>query len=156
MRRGIRLILAGLLFVPLLSATPWAYAYNGYPGDRGYQPEPGSVRGYQRPGSLRIQKGMTEEGYYVHVYLQGLQPEDIQVFVRHNRLILQSLQEDEYGQLGPVSHSVSRWHRRFRKQLRLPYDADGSRMTRTTKDGVLEIYIPRVSPPLPSAPVPQQ
>jgi HSP20 family molecular chaperone IbpA len=156
MRRNIRLTFRSLLLVTLVPAIVWAYDDYGYPGNRGYQPYPGWANSYQQPRSLRIQKGMTEEGYYVYVYLQGLQADDVQVFVQRNRLVLQSVQDDEYGQFSPSAGRVSRSYRRFRKQLRLPYDADGSRMTKTTRNGSLEIYIPRVRYPMPSEPFPEQ
>ena len=154
----ICLIFTGLLCAALLPSTAWTYDNYGYPGDRGYQPYPGAAAHYQsqRRGSLRLEKGTTEEGYYVRVYLDGLQPDEIQVFVRRNRLVLQSAQDDEYGQLSPGSQSFSRSHRHFRKQVQLPYDADGTRITTDAKDGVMEIYIPRAGQHMPSRPFPEK
>lgn len=152
----IRPIFACLLCAALWPSTALTYDPYGYPGDRGYLPGPGASAHYQRRGSLRLQKGMTEEGYYVRVYLEGIQPDEIQVFVRRNRLVLQSARDDQHGQFTPGSHSFSRSYSRFRKQVPLPYDADWSRMTKEAKDGVMDIYIPRVRHQAPARPFPEQ
>ena len=114
-----------------------------YPGDRGYFPYAGSAEGNHYLGSLQLQTGMTEDGYYVRAYLEGLRPEDLQIYLRRNRLVLQIAQGDRYGLYNPHARRASRWHMRFRRQLRLPYDADWARMTMSTGNGLMEIYIPR-------------
>ena len=93
---------------------------------------------------------MTEDGYYVRAYLGGLHPDDVQVYLRRNHLVLQAAQGDRRGLYKPDTHRVSQWKMRFRKQLRLPYDADTNRMTMTTENGIIEIYFPRRSQYLPN------
>lgn len=97
---------------------------------------------------------MTRDGYYVRAYTEGLAPEDIQVYLRRNRLVLQVAQSDRYGLRDPGARSSSQWQMRVRKQLRLPYDADVTGMTTSTDNGILEIFIPRWNPALPGEPFP--
>ncbi len=102
---------------------------------------------------LRIQTGMTGDGYYVRANIEGLRPGDIQVYLRRNRLVLQVEQSDRYGLRDPGARSTSQWQMRVRKQLRLPYDADVTGMTTSTDNGIMEIFIPRRSQYLPVDPL---
>ena len=134
MRQSTNLLFASVLFAALLPVTVWGYGFYDYQGDRN-----------NRPVSLRVHTGMTDDGYYVRAHIEGLRPEDVQVYVRRNRLILQIVQGDQYGRYNPDARRASQWQMRLRKQLRLPYDADWSRMTTSTKNGIMEIHIPRRS-----------
>jgi len=86
---------------------------------------------------------MTGDGYYVRAWLEGLDPGYLQVYLRGNRLVLQIARSDRTGVQRPDASRVSRWQMRFRRQLRLPYDADRTGMTTRAKNGIMEIYIPR-------------
>jgi len=85
---------------------------------------------------------MAENGYYVRIHLDGLRPEDIHVYLQRNHLVLQIAQGGQYGLYNPNARRVSQWQTHFRRQLRLPYDADVTRMTTSTMNGIMEIYIP--------------
>jgi HSP20 family molecular chaperone IbpA len=152
MQRNTHLLSLSVLFMALLPVTVWGYGFSDYRGYGSDSPYAGSAGGHHYPGSLRLQTGMTEDGYYVRAYLEGLRPEDLQVYLRRNRLVLQIAQGDRYGLYNPDARSDSRWQMRFRRQLRLPYDADGARMTTSTKNGIMEIYIPRRNRYLPTDP----
>jgi len=156
MRQIIHMTFVSILLAALLPVTAWGSGYAGYPGDRNYQPYAGSAGGSHHSGSLRIQKGMSEDGYYVRVWLDGLRPEDVQVYLRRNRLVLRVVQSDQYGLVSPYARRSSQWQMSFRRQLRLPYDADGTRMTTSTQDGIMEIYIPRRGQEVPADPSPDQ
>ena len=136
-------LIAGILFATLLPVTAWGYGFAGYPGDRSYLPYAGPASGNHYRGSLRTQTGMTGDGYYVRARLDGLRPEDVQVYVQRNRLVMQTAQGGRQGPRNSRAHGTSRWQISFRRQLRLPRDADWTRMTTSTKDGILEIYLPR-------------
>ena len=140
MRRNIHLLFASSLFAVLLPVTVWGYGFYDYHGDRNYLSYTGSAGGHRYPGSLRLRTGVTEDGYYLRAYLEGLRPEDVQVYLRRNRLVIQISQGEQYN---PDGRGVSQWQMRLRRQLRLPYDADWTRMTKSTKKGIMEIYIPR-------------
>ena len=146
MRQKIHSLLAGILFAALLPVTAWGFDYYDYPGGGGYGPYAGPEGGRYSSGSLRLEKGMTEDGYYVRAWLDGLNPEDIQVSVRRNRLVLEVDQSHRYAQENSSARRFSQWHMSTRRQLRLPYDADFAHITTSSKDGVLEILIPRRNP----------
>ena len=142
MQQRTQLLFVSVLFAALLPVTVLGYGIFDYHVDRRYLPYAGSERGHHYSGSLRLQTGMTEDGYYVRANIQGLRPEDVQVYLRHNRLVLQITQGNQHGSYSPDVRRASQWQMRFRKQLRLPYDADVSRMTTSTKNGIMEIYMP--------------
>ena len=143
MHRRIRLLLSVFLVTALLPATVWSYDYYAEPGGRGYMPYPRSPGGYHRHTGAHFETGMSEDGYYVRVYLEGISPEEVQVFVRYNTLVVQSAQSHEYGMGNRGAFRVARSQASFRKRLRLPFDADANRMQTTSENGVLQIYIPR-------------
>ena len=141
MQRSTNLLFASVLFAALLPVTVWGYGFYDYQGDRN-----------NRPVSLRVHTGMTEDGYYVRAHIEGLRPEDVQVYLQRNRLVLQTTQGDQYGLHNPNARRGSQWQMSFRRQLRLPYDADATRMTTSTENGIIEIYIPRRSQYMPADP----
>lgn len=143
MRGKIRLLFVVLLFSAALPAIAWGYVLPDRYGDRSAFPCPGSLEGHRHRGALRLRTGEARDGYYVYVCLDGLHPDDIQVYIRHNRLVLQVAQGDRHGLYQTDVRGVSQWKMRVRRQLRLPYDADANRMTTTMKNDVIEIYIPR-------------
>jgi HSP20 family molecular chaperone IbpA len=150
MRRISQLLIAGLLLTAALSLQGYALADD--PGGQDYQPYAGYATGRNAAPSLHIRTGMTADGYHVRAYLGGLRPEDVEVVVRGNRLVLQTVQSNVYRSTGPDARSIAQWHMRLRRQLRLPYDADWTRMTMTTENGIMDIYIPRRNQYLPDAP----
>ena len=86
---------------------------------------------------------MTADGYVVRAWLDGLNPDDVQVYLRRNRLVLEAAQGARYGHDRPDARGVSEMSMRFRRYLRLPYDADPGRMKVTAEKGIIEITIPR-------------
>ena len=139
MRQSTYLLFVSVLFGALLPVTVWGYGSAPYPGDSDYHSQAWSTGGHHYSGSLRLQTGMTEGGYYVRIYLDGLRPGDIHVSLLRNRLVLQIAQGGQHGSSRPNVRGVSRWQMHFRRQLRLPYDADVARMTMSTKNGIMEI-----------------
>lgn len=143
MQQRTRLLFASVLLTAFLPVTVWGYGIFDYHGDRHYLPYAGSERGHYDSGSLHLQTGMTEDGYYVRANFQGLRPEDVQVYLKRNRLVLQITQGNQHGLYSPDARRASQWQMGFRKQLRLPYDADVTRMTTRVMNGTMEINIPR-------------
>jgi HSP20 family molecular chaperone IbpA len=152
MRQRIHVTFISILFAAMLPVTAWGSGFADYPGDRSYHPYSGPAGGSHYSGSLRVEKGMTGDGYYVRAWLDGLRPEDVQVYLQRNRLVLQTTQGDRYGQHNLNARRGSHWQMSFRRQLRLPYDADATRMTTSTENGIIEIYIPRRSQYMPTDP----
>jgi HSP20 family molecular chaperone IbpA len=152
MCQSTRLLFATIVFMALLPVTAWGYGLSDYPGDRSYPPYAGPAGGHHFSGSLRLQTGITGDGYHLRAWLDVLHPEDVHVYLQHNHLVLQIDQGDQYGRHNHNARSVSQWQIRFRRQLQLPYDADWSRMVVTRKNGIMEIYIPRSSQNMPINP----
>ena len=152
MQKRTRLLFVSVLYAALLPVTVWGYGIYDYNGDRRHLPYTGSEEGHHYSGSLRLQRGMTEEGYYVRANIQGLRPEDVQVYLQRNRLVLQIAQDEQHRSYNPDALGASQWQMRFRRQIRLPYDADGTRMKISTMNGIMEIYIPRRSQYVPAIP----
>jgi HSP20 family molecular chaperone IbpA len=143
-RPAMHWLSACVLLGALLPVTGWCQGPAGYPGAWNYPPYAGATRGYHYhyTGSLRVQTGTSEDGYYVRVRLDGLRPGDIQVYVRHGRLVLQTGQGGESGPYRPGARGDMQWQVHVRRELRLPYDADVSRMTTSTENGIMEILLP--------------
>lgn len=152
MQHSTQWLFAGVLFAAMLPATVWSYGFYDYHGDRSHSPYAGSTGGNHYSGSLRLQRGMTEDGYYVRAYLEGITPEDVQVYVQRNRLVLRVAQGDRRGRHAADIRGSSQWRVNFTRKLRLPYDADYTRIRTTTENGIMEIYMPRRSRYVPADP----
>jgi HSP20 family molecular chaperone IbpA len=146
MRQSIRWLFASVLFGALLPMIAWGYGLAPYPGDRDHRPYTGSTRVHHSSGSVRVKTGITEEGYYVRIQLDGLRPEDIHVYLQRNCLVLQTRKAGQHSSNNPNTRRLSQWQIHFRRQLRLPYDADVTRMTTSTRNGSMEIYLPAILP----------
>jgi HSP20 family molecular chaperone IbpA len=137
--------LASFLLAVVLPATVWGYGSYDQRYSRSYVPYSAAADGSRHASSLKLQTGMDESGYYVRAYLKGLTPEDVQVYVRHNRLVFRVSQGDRRSQQSVNRPGSSYWRMSYTRKLRLPRDADWMQMSTTTKDGVLEIHLPRKS-----------
>ncbi|MGB5426852.1 MAG: Hsp20/alpha crystallin family protein [Gammaproteobacteria bacterium] len=156
MQYSIHRLIVTILFAALLPVSAWGYGFYDAPANSVTLPHAGAERSNRHSASLRLHTGETEDGYYVRTYIEGLRPEDIQVFIRRNRLVVQVEQGDRYGLSRPDNRRNSQWRMQFRKQLRLPYDADWTRMTTSTTNGTMEIYIPRRDLYMPANPLPMR
>ena len=85
MQQSTHFLFAGVFLAALLPVTVWGYGAYDYRGDRSHYPYAVSAGGNHHSGSLRLQTGETEDGYYLRAYLEGLTPEDVHVYVRRNR-----------------------------------------------------------------------
>ena len=142
MRKSIHLLFVSVLVGALLPVTVWGYGFAASPRDRNYLSHAESAGGHHYSGSLRLQTGITGDGYYVRIHLDGLRPEDIHISLQRNYLVVQIAQGGQYGTHNSTARSASQWQMSFRRQLRIPYDADVTRMTTSTKNGIMDIYMP--------------
>jgi HSP20 family molecular chaperone IbpA len=143
MQPATRLLFTCVLLAAWLPVTAWSHDSYVYSTDWDYRLDTGPAGGNRDAGSLRLQRGVTRDGYFVRGYLDGLGAGDVEVFPWRNRLVVQIARGDRQEQYDRGARGVSRWQMRLRKQLRLPYDADWRRMTKSTNNGILEIRIPR-------------
>jgi len=118
---------------------------NGYsvpPAHPTFRPYPYAAR-----PRIHVEKAMYEEGYLVRVYTQGITPEDIEVVAAdRGRLRLRSemSRQGEWQSEEPYRRSSMSSRSSIRRTVRLPYDADASKLTTSVEEGVLEIRIPRM------------
>jgi len=152
MQQSTHLLFAGVFLAASLPVNVWGYGSYDYQGDRSHYPYAVSARGNNYSSSLRLQTGETEDGYYLRAYLEGLTPEDVQVYVQRNRLVLRVAQGDRRGPHTADVRGSSQWRMNVTRKLRLPYDADYTRMRTTTENGIMEIYMPRRSRYVPADP----
>ena len=142
MRKSIHLLFVSVLVGALLPVTVWGYGFAASPRDRNYLPHAESSGGHRYSGSLRLQTGITGDGYYLRIHLDGLRPGDIHVSLQRNYLVLKIAQGGQHGPYNSNARSTSLWQMHFRRQLRIPYDADVTRMTTSMKNSIMEIYMP--------------
>jgi len=124
------------------------------------QPEPGDPAPYVDrmrrppypsavPSRIYLEKARYEEGYLLRVHTTGVKAEDIQVQADRGRLRLRvdRSRQGEWQSEQPYRRSSVSSRSSIRRSVRLPYDADGSRLTTSVENGVLEIRIPaRMTP----------
>jgi len=161
-------IIAGPLLLLAMASAVSAGNESSYPGPD-YVPEPYGL-GYPAPGHavppahpmsrrypyeapsrIHVQKAMYEGGYLVRVYTRGITPEDIEVVADRGRLRLRSerSRQREWQSETPYRRSSMSTRSSIRRTLRLPYNADATRLTTSVEEGVLEIRIPAKEAPGP-------
>jgi HSP20 family molecular chaperone IbpA len=120
---------------------PPAHGYQAPHAHPMFRPQP-----YAPPARIHVQKAMYEDGYLLRVYTQGLAPEDIEVVADRGRLRLRSerSRQREWQSEQPYWRSSMSSRSSVRRSIRLPYDADGAKLTTSVEEGVLEIRIPRM------------
>lgn len=132
-------MLLSLLLVPV--AYSWGPGYGGYPGYGA--PNPGQwSRGQDIRKGLHIEKTRDERGYVLKVHLSGIDPGAIEVQVVSGSLLLRSAQSGVTQQSGDYGRSFFSHSFSMNRRVRLPYDADASRMARSDSAGLIEIVLP--------------
>ena len=89
-----------------------------------------------------IEQRQWPAGYGVTLYLQDRRTADIYLSVEGNSLVVRSAHQEREapdGAFGPVFTQFGS----FSQRLTLPIDADMGRMHFSSRDGVIEIFIPR-------------
>ena len=104
---------------------------------------------YAAPSRIYLEKTRYEEGYLLRVHTTGVKAEDIQVQADRGRLRLRvdRSRQGEWQSEQPYRRSSVSSRSSIRRSVRLPYDADGSRLTTRVENGVLEIRITARMPP---------
>jgi len=121
-------------------------SYPPYYGDRGYRPPPTPyVRRSTGLGSMRMERGMSKEGYTLKIYLDGRSPKAIQIRPFHNRLVISSDSLEVQREQDRGGYRYSRQWGGSSRTVRLPGDADAKGLVRTDGEDVIDISIPRMS-----------
>lgn len=82
-----------------------------------------------------------EKFYQIDVELPGVKPEDIDVSIRENNLILHGEKRFSREETGRTFYFSEREYGAFQRAFRLPPDADPDAVEVVFKDGVLSIRI---------------
>jgi HSP20 family protein len=105
------------------------------------------------PGAMRLMAEMppvpamdlveNEGGYEVTVELPGIDLKDVELKVRDDMLTLRGEKRAETERNDKDLHVSERRYGSFQRSLRLPPDADASRIEATCANGVLSITLPK-------------
>jgi HSP20 family molecular chaperone IbpA len=148
------LVTAGSLLLLATASCVFAWNSPGYYSDRGYA-RGGYGAGYPRhrpfeygirAPRIHMEKARYEDGYLLRVQSEGIKAENIEVLADRGRLRLRSemSRQSEWQSEEPYRRSHLSSRGSIARTIRLPYDADASKLTTTVNDGVLEIRIPRL------------
>ena len=82
-----------------------------------------------------------ENAYEINVELPGVKPEDVDVSIHDNNLIVRGEKKSEHEERGKTYFFSEREYGSFQRTFRLPPDADGQNIDATFGDGVLCLKI---------------
>ncbi|HEY6333756.1 MAG TPA: Hsp20/alpha crystallin family protein [Blastocatellia bacterium] len=83
----------------------------------------------------------TPEGWKIKFDLAGIRPDDIEVLVADNKLIVRGLRRDSFITKGWSYHQLEITYSRFERVLSIPCELAGSRIRSEYKDGWLVIHL---------------
>jgi HSP20 family protein len=86
----------------------------------------------------------TETEYLVKAELPGVKREDVKVTQEDGVLTIEGERKYEKEEKGEKAHRVERFYGTFSRSFSLPDDADAKAIRAETKDGVLNVHIPKV------------
>ena len=99
------------------------------------------VRAHWTP---RINLSETDKQYEVSVDLPGMQPDALNVELKHGDLWINGERHGVTEEKGKSWHRVERCHGQFRRTVRLGDDVDSACVDAEYKDGVLRITVPKI------------
>ena len=84
-----------------------------------------------------------EKQYLIYVDIPGVEPDDIEVFVEQNALVIKGERHTESEEKKEGYSRIERSCGSFYRRFTLPNDANGDKIDAHSKNGVLEIAIPK-------------
>lgn len=84
-----------------------------------------------------------DKQYVIFVDVPGVDPDKIEVFVEQNALIIKGERHTESEEEKEGYSRIERFTGSFYRRFTLPVDAEGDKIEAHTKNGVLEINIPK-------------
>jgi HSP20 family protein len=85
----------------------------------------------------------TDEEYLVRAELPGVERKDVKVSLEDGVLTIEGERKQEKEEKGKTMHRVERFYGSFCRRFNLPEDAEASSIKAETKDGVLNVHIPK-------------
>ena len=104
----------------------------------------GSLLNSETTWSPRADVHETDDKFFVNLDLPGIDKNDVKVKFEDNTLIVSGERKFESKEDGKNYHHVERVYGNFTRQIALPKDVDGQKITASFKNGVLEISLPKV------------
>lgn len=86
----------------------------------------------------------TEKEYVVKAELPGVKREDVKVTLEDGVLTIQGERKVEKDEKGEKSHRVERFYGTFFRSFTLPDNVDAAGIRAESKDGVLNIHVPKL------------
>ena len=85
----------------------------------------------------------TDKEYLVKAELPGVKREDVKVSMDEGVLMLEGERKQEKEEKGRKMHRMERFYGAFCRSFSLPEDADAGSIRAESKDGVLNVHIPK-------------
>jgi HSP20 family protein len=85
----------------------------------------------------------TETEYVIKAELPGMKKEDVNVTLEDGVLTIQGERKQESEEKGKKHHRVERSYGSFVRSFTLPDYVDGTKVTASFKDGVLNLHLPK-------------
>ena len=155
MRISLTILTAILLLGSLQGNAQTSYGYAPPPANIRLQeagpyayPAPPPRPEFRARRGIRIQRGISPQGYYLKIDTGDQGPESIQIEVRGREILirrLESTQTEQQDKRG--GYSFSRSSSSFRRRLSLPRDADPAQMSRSEEGGMITLTFPRHTNP---------
>jgi HSP20 family protein len=86
----------------------------------------------------------TEKEYVVKAELPGVKREDVKVMQDNGVLTIEGERKYEKDEKDEKTHRIERFFGSFTRSFSLPDDADAKNIRAETKDGVLNVHIPKL------------
>ena len=86
----------------------------------------------------------TEKEFLVTAELPGVNREDVKVSLEDGVLMIEGERRQEKDVKGEKSHRVERFYGKFCRSFTLPEYADANAIRAESKDGVLNVYVPKL------------
>jgi HSP20 family protein len=87
----------------------------------------------------------SDTGYSVHVDLPGVNPEDLEITVSGNDLVMKAERKFVHEEKNDKVHSMERSYGTVQRRIRLPKNADMDAALTNMKNGVLTVTVPKKS-----------
>ena len=107
------------------------------------QLSPGEGNGRRTDWLPAVDIRETDSEYTVIAEMAGLRREDVKVRVEDDVLTLEGERKEEKEAKGERSHRIERMYGHFSRRFTLPDDAEPTRITADSKDGIVTTHIPK-------------
>jgi HSP20 family protein len=86
----------------------------------------------------------TDKEYLVKTELPGIKREDVKVTLENGALMIQGERKFEKEDKAEKTHRIERFYGSFCRSFTLPENADSANIRADSKDGVLNVHVPKM------------